>query len=73
MFSYDHEKTIFAVFRDNDHSTSILVSNTDDPKIGRLTVWNDSGAPGVFEINKEKFLESENLNDSIRDAKGTVR
>lgn len=72
MFSYDHDSTIFAVFRDSDHCTSILVSNTDDPKIGRVLVWNDSGAPVVVEVNKGKFLESENLNDSIRDAKGTV-
>jgi hypothetical protein len=72
MFSYDHDKTVFAVFRDNDHSTFILISNTDDPKIGRLTVWNDYGAPGVFEINKEKFLESSNINDGIRDIMGTV-
>jgi hypothetical protein len=72
MFSYDHDKTIFAAFRDNDHSTFVLISDTDDPKIGRLTVWNDSGAPGVFEINKEKFLESANLKDGIRDIKGTV-
>jgi hypothetical protein len=72
MFSYDHDKTIFAVFRDNDHSTSIVVSNTDDPKIGQLTVWNDSSAPGVFEINKEKFLNSANPNEPVRDVKGTV-
>jgi len=72
MFSYDNERTIFAVFHDNDHSTFLLISNTDDPKIGRLTVWNDSGAPGVFDLNKDKFMDSENLNDSIRDAKGTV-
>ena len=72
MFSYDHEKTIFAVFRDNDHSTSLLISNTDDPKIGRLLVWNDSDAPGVFEVDKEKFMSSENLTDTIRDTKGNV-
>jgi len=72
MFSYDRDKTLFAIFRDSDHSTSIVVSNTDDPRIGRLTVWNDSGAPGVFEINKESFLDSENPNDGIRDVKGNA-
>jgi hypothetical protein len=72
MFSYDHESTIFAIFRDNDHSTFVLISNTDEPKIARLTVWNDSGAPGVFEINKEKLMESENLKGGILDVKGTV-
>ena len=72
MFSYDHDRTIFAVFRDNDHSTSIVVSNTDDPKIGQLTVWHDSSAPGIFEINKEKFLNSAKADEPIRDVKGTV-
>lgn len=72
MFSYDNEKAVFAVFRDNDHCTSLLLSNTDDPKIGRLLVWNDSDAPGVFELNKDKFMESESLKESIRDAKGAV-
>jgi hypothetical protein len=72
MFSHDLESSIFAVFRDNDHSTSLVVSNTDDPKIGRLLVWNDSDAPGVFEVNKDKFMDSENLKDSIRDSKGAT-
>jgi hypothetical protein len=71
-FSYDHEKTVFVVVRDNDHSTSVLLSNTDDPKIGRAVVWNDSDAPGVFEFNKEKLLESGNLKDSIREGKGNA-
>jgi hypothetical protein len=72
MFSHDLESSIFAVFRDNDHSTSLVVSNTDDSKIGRLLVWNDSDAPGVFEVNKDKFMDSENLKDSIRDSKGAT-
>jgi hypothetical protein len=72
VFSYDLEKAVFAVFRDNGHSTTLLVSNTDDPKIGRLIVWNDSEAPGVFEVNKEKFMSSENVKDIIRDVKGNV-
>ena len=73
MFSYDHEKTIFAVFRDNHHSTSIVVSDTDDPKIARLVVWHDTGASTVSEVDKEKFIDSGNLNDSILDAKGSTK
>jgi hypothetical protein len=58
MFSHDLESSIFAVFRDNDHSTSLVVSNTDDPKIGRLLVWNDSDAPGVSAIRRVPPLTS---------------
>lgn len=72
MFSHDLESSIFAVFRDTDHSTSVLLSNTDDRKFARLLVWNDTAAPGVFEIDKEKFMDSESLNASIRDPKGAA-
>ena len=72
MFSHDLESSIFAVFRDTDHSTSVLLSNTDNSKIARLLVWNDSAAPGVFEIDKDKFMDSENLNASLHNPQGTT-
>jgi hypothetical protein len=72
MFSYDHDKSVFSVFRDNDHSTSVFLSNTDDSKTGRLVLWNDSDPPAAFELDKRKFITSENLQDSVRDAKSAV-
>jgi len=56
MFSYQNDLTVFAVFRDNDHSTTIVLSDTDDPKIGRLVAWNDNSIPQLFDVDKNKMM-----------------
>ena len=70
MFSSYSDRTVFALLRDHDHSTTIVVSETEDPKIGRLVVWNDVGVPDSFRVDKVKFMDTENLKDSILDGKG---
>jgi hypothetical protein len=70
MFSYDHDRTVFALVRDNDHSTTLVLSNTDDLKIGRLVVWNDMEVPESFRVDKDKFMDKQNLKESILDGKG---
>jgi hypothetical protein len=70
MFSYEYDATVFAVLRDNGHTTSIVLSNTDDSSVGRIMVCNDSEPPGIFGIDKGKFIEKENLKESILDGKG---
>jgi hypothetical protein len=70
MFSYDHDRTVFALVRDNDHSTTLVLSNTDDLKIGRLVVWNDVEVPESFRVDKDKFMDKQNLKESILDGKG---
>jgi hypothetical protein len=71
MFSYDHDRMVFALFRDHDHSTSLVLSDSEDPKVGRLLIWNDVEAPGTFRVDKEKVFEVENLKESILDGKGS--
>jgi hypothetical protein len=71
MFSYNHDRTVFALLRDEDHSTTLVLSDTEDPKIGRLSVWNDAGAPETFRVVKEKVFDTENLKESILDGKGS--
>jgi hypothetical protein len=70
MFSYDHDRTVFALLRDNDHSTTLVLGDTDDPKIGRLVVWNDVEVPDSFRVDKDKFMDTQNLKESILDGKG---
>lgn len=70
MFSYNYDRTVFALLRDNDHSTTLVLSNTDDPKIGRLVVWNDAEAPETFRFDKEKVVDTENPKESILDGRG---
>jgi hypothetical protein len=70
MFSYDYDRTVFALLRDNDHSTTLVLSDTDDPKIGRLVVWNDLEVPENFRVDKDKFMDTPNLKESILDGKG---
>jgi hypothetical protein len=71
MFSYNHDRTVFALLRDHDHSTTLVLSDTEDPKIGRLSVWNDAEAPETFRVDKEKVFDTENLKESILDGKGS--
>ena len=70
MFSYRNEQTIFAVLRSNGHTSSVVLSDSDDPKIGNLVVWNDAEVPGTFRIDKEKYLETLKPEESILDGKG---
>jgi len=69
MFSYDRDRTVFALLRDNDHSTTLVLSDTDDPKIGRLVVWNDTEVPENFRVDKDKFMDTKNLKASILDGR----
>jgi hypothetical protein len=60
MFSYRKDLTVFAIFNDNGHSTTITLSNSSDPKIGQVVVWNDDNTPQVFKVDKRKIMETEN-------------
>ena len=71
MFSYKNEQTVFAVLRSNDHTTSLLLSDSDVSKISHLVVWNDAEVPGTFRIDKEKYLETLRPQESILDGKGS--
>lgn len=69
MFSHQHDLTVFALFHDNDHSTTVVLSDSDDAKIGRLVVWNDTQAPQIYNIDKNKLMSTENPKD-IGDVNG---
>lgn len=67
MFNHHRDRTAFVVLADENHSTTLVLSNSDVAEIGRLTVWHDLGAPQSFRIKKLAFME----NDAIVDEKGT--
>jgi len=67
MFNHNRDHTVFVILADENHSTTLVLSNSDVSEIGRLTVWHDSGAPQNFRIKKLAFME----NDAIVDEKGT--
>ena len=69
MFSYYNDRTVFAVLRGNDHSTTLVLSDTNDAKIGRLVVWHDMEVPESFRVDKDKFMDKQNLKESILDGK----
>jgi hypothetical protein len=71
MFTQDYGRTVFAQARDdNGHTTTVVVSYTDNPKINRLTVWNDREAPDSFRIDIENFSKRRNLKEAVLDNKG---
>ncbi len=70
MFSYNQDRTVFALLRDHGHSTTLVLSDTEDVKIGSLVVWHDAAAPGTFRIDKEKFMDTKNPKTSLLDGKG---
>jgi len=71
MFSYQKDLTVFALFHNNDHSTTVVFSNTDEAKIGRLVVTNDNETPKIFSIDKNKIMGADDLKD-ITDLDGKV-
>lgn len=72
MFSYDHDRTVFALLRDHGHSTTLVLSDSDNPRLGRVLVWNDTAAPETFRIDKEKFMDTKNIKASLVDGKTEV-
>jgi len=72
MFSYSYDSSVFALLRDDAHSTMLVLSDTDDAKIGRLVVWNDLDTPDSFRVDKSKAVFADDLKDSILDGKGNA-
>jgi hypothetical protein len=66
MFSYNYDRAVFVILADENHSTTLVLSDSDVPEIGRVTVWHDSGAPQSFRVKKGDFV----TNDAIVDEKG---
>ncbi|HXN18861.1 MAG TPA: hypothetical protein VN875_11050 [Candidatus Binatus sp.] len=65
MFSYQKDSTVFALFNDNGHSTSMILANSDDPKIGRIVTWNDGDTPQISSIDKSTIMESDDLKNIV--------
>lgn len=72
MFSYDYDRAVFAILRDNGHSTTLVLSDTDDPKIGRLVVWNDVTSPEIFRVDKKKAVDEDDPRESILEGRGKL-
>jgi hypothetical protein len=66
MFSDQNDLAVFAIFRDNNHSTSIVLSDSDDRAIGRVVVWNDNDSPQTYDISKKVVMAAKDLKD-LRD------
>jgi hypothetical protein len=69
MFSYEKDLTVFALFHDNDHSTTVVLTESETAKIGRLVAWNDNQIPQVFDLDKDKVMKANDPKD-IMDVKG---
>lgn len=71
MFSYQKDLTVFALFQDHDHSTIVVLCNSDKVKIGRAVVWNDGETPQVLDFEKAKILAADKAQE-IADINGKV-
>jgi hypothetical protein len=69
LFSHDNDRTVFLRMRDDDRTTTLVLSDTDDPRIGQLTVWNDGAPPESFRIDVPRFLQTNNHQAAILDGK----
>jgi hypothetical protein len=69
MFSHQQDRTVFALFHDTDHSTTVVLSDSGDEKIGRLVLWNDNQAPQIYNLDKNKIMDTDSPKD-IRDING---
>jgi hypothetical protein len=71
MFSHHRDLTVFSLFRDNNHSTTVVLSDSDDAKIGRLVVWNDNQIPQIHNIDKNRLMAIGDPKE-IRDVDGKI-
>ncbi|PYT83789.1 MAG: hypothetical protein DMG40_02315 [Acidobacteria bacterium] len=71
MFCYKYDRTVFALFHDTGHSTTLIFFDSDQPKIGRLVLWNDTEAPQTMSIDKSKIMEAKSPKDIV-DMSGKV-
>jgi hypothetical protein len=71
MFYEGYGHVVYAQVRDSAHSTTLVLSDTDDPAVGRLIVWNDRDAPEVFRIDIKNYLRTSKQRESILDGKGS--
>lgn len=69
MFNHQNDQRVFAVFQDSGHLTTAVFSTSDDPKIGRLVVWNDNERPQVYDIDKAEVIRAKDPKD-IKDQSG---
>jgi hypothetical protein len=65
MFSHQKDLTVFALFRDNDHSTTVVLSDSEEAKIGHLVVWNDNQTPQPYKIDKSKIIGIKDPSDIV--------
>lgn len=63
MFSHHRDHTVFAVLGDEDHSTTLVLSDSEVAEIGRLIIWHDVGAAESFRIKKAEFSKNESIVD----------
>jgi len=71
MFSYQKDLNVFALFHDHDHSTIVVLSNSDDVKIGSAIVWNDGENPQILNFKKAEILAADKP-QTIADVSGKV-
>lgn len=65
MFSYRKDLTVFALFRDSGHSTTIVLSDSEDAKIGRVVAWNDNQIPQIHNFDKNKIMAIDDPKDLV--------
>lgn len=59
-FCVDNANQVFARLGDEHNWTSVVLSNSEDPNIESLTIWNDAKGPQAFRIDKKRFREVAN-------------
>jgi hypothetical protein len=70
VFSHNNDSVVFVRIRDDEHTITLALSDSEDPSIGRLSVWKDSEAPKSFAIDVPRFLRTSNAKESILENKG---
>jgi hypothetical protein len=71
MFAYQDDLSVFALFHDHDHSTIVVLSDSNNEKIGGAVVWNDGETPQILNFDKAEILHADKPQD-IHDVNGNV-
>ncbi len=54
-------RQVLARLDDNDHSTALVLSNSEDANLYHLTVWNDAKAPQTFRVDSRELRETQRV------------
>lgn len=69
MFSHAKDRAVFALVSDSGHSTTLVLFDSADPKIGQVVIWHDNDPPQIYKFDKRKIAQTDDPKE-VKDVNG---